>query len=36
MANGDGLLVHAPRPGRVVGVAKAAMHGTILVVRRIV
>lgn len=33
MAIGDGLLVHAPRPGRVVEVAT---HGTILVVRRIV
>ena len=36
MAIGDGLLVHAPRPGRVVEVAKIATHGTILVVRRIV
>ncbi|MFI5688401.1 C40 family peptidase [Streptomyces sp. NPDC051636] len=36
MAIGDGLLVHAPRPGRVVEVAKVATHGTILVVRRIV
>ncbi|MFJ3673995.1 C40 family peptidase [Streptomyces sp. NPDC090106] len=35
MAIGDGLLVHAPRPGRVVEVAKIATHGTILVVRRI-
>lgn len=36
MAIGDGLLVHAPKPGRVVEVAKVATHGTILVVRRIV
>ncbi|GAA2523182.1 C40 family peptidase [Streptomyces longisporus] len=36
MAIGDGLLVHAPRPGRVVEVARVATHGTILVVRRIV
>lgn len=36
MAIGDGLFVHAPRPGRVVEVAKVATHGTILVVRRIV
>ncbi|MFF7764194.1 C40 family peptidase [Streptomyces griseorubiginosus] len=35
MAIGNGLLVHAPRPGRVVEVAKVATHGTILVVRRI-
>jgi cell wall-associated NlpC family hydrolase len=35
MALGDGLLVHAPRPGRDVEVAKVATHGTILVVRRI-
>jgi cell wall-associated NlpC family hydrolase len=35
MAIGDGLLVHAPRPGRVVEVAKVATHGDILVVRRI-
>lgn len=35
MAIGDGLLVHAPRPGRMVEVAKVATHGTILVVRRI-
>ncbi|WP_331736749.1 C40 family peptidase (plasmid) [Streptomyces canus] len=35
MALGGGLLVHAPRPGRVVEVAKVATHGTILVVRRI-
>ncbi|MCX4826179.1 NlpC/P60 family protein [Streptomyces sp. NBC_01142] len=36
MAIGDGLVVHAPRPGRVVEVAKVATHGTILVARRIV
>ncbi|MFD0287685.1 C40 family peptidase [Streptomyces lutosisoli] len=36
MAIGGGFLVHAPRPGRVVEVAKVATHGTILVVRRIV
>ncbi|MFE0511988.1 C40 family peptidase [Streptomyces sp. NPDC058964] len=36
MAIGDGLLVQAPRPGRVVEVAKVATHGTILVVRRMV
>lgn len=35
MALGDGLLIHAPRPGRVIEVAKVATHGTILVVRRI-
>ncbi|MFJ3310905.1 C40 family peptidase [Streptomyces sp. NPDC086549] len=35
MAIGDGLLVQAPRPGRVVEVAKVATHGAILVVRRI-
>ncbi|MGW4784877.1 C40 family peptidase [Streptomyces sp. NPDC004230] len=35
MAIGSGLLVHAPRPGRVVEVAKVATHGTLLVVRRI-
>ncbi|MFI6658160.1 C40 family peptidase [Streptomyces sp. NPDC050523] len=35
MAIGDGLLVHAPRPGRVVEVAKISTHGTLLVVRRI-
>jgi Cell wall-associated hydrolases (invasion-associated proteins) len=35
MALGDGLLVQAPRPGRVVEVAKVATHGTILVVRRV-
>lgn len=33
---GDGLVVHAPRPGRVVEVAKLASHGKILVARRIV
>ncbi|MFE7708801.1 C40 family peptidase [Streptomyces sp. NPDC057486] len=32
---GDGLVVHAPRPGRVVEVAELAAHGTILVARRI-
>ncbi|MCX4538890.1 C40 family peptidase [Streptomyces sp. NBC_01669] len=32
---GDGLVVHAPRPGRVVEVAELATHGTILVARRI-
>ncbi|WP_331718409.1 C40 family peptidase [Streptomyces sp. NBC_00624] len=32
---GDGLIVHAPRPGRVVEVAELATHGTILVARRI-
>ncbi len=36
MAIGDGLVVHAPRPGKVTEVAKVATHGTILVVRRIV
>lgn len=35
MAIGDGLLVQAPRPGRVVEVAKVPEQGTILVVRRI-
>jgi cell wall-associated NlpC family hydrolase len=35
MAIGDGLVVHAPRPGKVVEVAKVATHGTILAVRRI-
>ncbi|WP_449657791.1 C40 family peptidase [Streptomyces melanogenes] len=35
MAIGSGLLVHAPRPGRVVEVAKLAGHGT-LAVRRLV
>jgi cell wall-associated NlpC family hydrolase len=33
---GDGLVVHAPRPGRVVEVAKLAGHGKVLVARRIV
>lgn len=33
---GDGLVVHAPRPGRVVEVAKLSTHGKILVARRIV
>ncbi|WP_328665566.1 NlpC/P60 family protein [Streptomyces sp. NBC_00322] len=32
---GDGLVVHAPRPGRVVEVAQLSTHGTILVARRI-
>ncbi|WP_432095706.1 C40 family peptidase [Streptomyces sp. bgisy100] len=32
---GDGLVVHAPRPGRVVEVAKLSTHGSILVARRI-
>ncbi|MET7714851.1 NlpC/P60 family protein [Streptomyces sp. NPDC005407] len=32
---GDGLVVHAPRPGRVVEVAKLSTHGKILVARRI-
>ncbi|MEV3999112.1 C40 family peptidase [Streptomyces halstedii] len=32
---GDGLVVHAPRPGRVVEVAELATHGSILVARRI-
>ncbi|MEV1083718.1 hypothetical protein AB0I98_36830 [Streptomyces sp. NPDC050211] len=36
MAIGDGLLVSAPKPGRVVEVAKISTHGIILVVRRIV
>ncbi|MFJ8856112.1 C40 family peptidase [Streptomyces sp. NPDC102437] len=35
MVIGDGLVVHAPRPGRVVEVAELATHGTILVARRI-
>ncbi|MET9427881.1 MULTISPECIES: C40 family peptidase [unclassified Streptomyces] len=33
---GDGLVVHAPRPGRVVEVAKLSNHGKILAVRRVV
>ncbi|WP_398859997.1 C40 family peptidase [Streptomyces chengmaiensis] len=33
---GDGLVVHAPRPGRVVEVAKLKGHGKVLVARRIV
>ncbi|MFD4224712.1 C40 family peptidase [Streptomyces griseus] len=33
---GDGLLVHAPKPGRDVEVAKLAGHGTVLLARRIV
>lgn len=36
MLIGDGLVVHAPRPGRVVEVAKLATHGPILVARRVV
>ncbi|MFI0742366.1 C40 family peptidase [Streptomyces sp. NPDC021100] len=32
---GDGLLVHAPRPGRVVEVAKIAGHGVLLAARRV-
>ncbi|MFI5634030.1 C40 family peptidase [Streptomyces sp. NPDC051664] len=32
---GDGLVVHAPRPGRVVEVAELATHGMILVARRV-
>ncbi|WP_351233351.1 NlpC/P60 family protein [Streptomyces sp. NPDC002133] len=32
---GDGLVVHAPRPGRVVEVATLPNHGTILMARRI-
>ncbi|MGW1171257.1 C40 family peptidase [Streptomyces sp. NPDC002550] len=35
MAIGDGLVVQAPRPGRVIDVAKVAENGTILAVRRI-
>ncbi|WP_373465454.1 C40 family peptidase [Streptomyces sp. V1I6] len=35
MVIGDGLVVHAPKPGRVVEVAELSSHGTILVVRRI-
>ncbi|MER6610777.1 C40 family peptidase [Streptomyces sp. NPDC000927] len=35
MVIGNGLVVHAPRPGRVVEVAELATHGTILVARRI-
>ncbi|WP_228396714.1 NlpC/P60 family protein [Streptomyces sp. RB17] len=35
MAIGDGLVVQAPRPGRVVDVVKVAENGTILAVRRI-
>ncbi|WP_434405169.1 C40 family peptidase [Streptomyces sp. NBC_01353] len=36
MAIGNGLVVHAPLPGRVVEVAELATHGTILLVRRMV
>lgn len=36
MAIGNGLVVHAPRPGRVVEVAELATHGRILLVRRMV
>ncbi|WP_420711734.1 hypothetical protein [Streptomyces sp. NRRL B-24720] len=32
---GDGWVVHAPRPGRVVEGAGLATHGTILVTRQI-
>lgn len=35
LALGDGLLVHAPRPGKNVQVSKVATQGAILVVRRI-
>jgi cell wall-associated NlpC family hydrolase len=35
MVIGDGLVVHAPKPGRVVEVAELSTHGTILMVRRI-
>lgn len=33
---GSGLVVHAPRPGRVVEVAELNSHGTILAARRVV
>ncbi|MGW4218424.1 C40 family peptidase [Streptomyces bacillaris] len=33
---GDGLVVHAPKPGRDVEVAELATHGAVLLVRRIV
>ncbi|MFE4540229.1 C40 family peptidase [Streptomyces scopuliridis] len=33
---GDGLVVHAPQPGRVVEVAQFSNHGEILMARRIV
>jgi cell wall-associated NlpC family hydrolase len=36
MAIGNGLVVHAPRPGRVVEVAELAAHGRVLLVRRMV
>ncbi|MFG2775291.1 C40 family peptidase [Streptomyces sp. NPDC048350] len=36
MAIGNGLVVHAPRPGRVVEVAELATHGSVLLVRRMV
>ncbi|GAA3808544.1 C40 family peptidase [Streptomyces chiangmaiensis] len=36
MAIGSGLLVQAPRPGRIIEVSKVATHGTLLVARRIV
>lgn len=36
MAIGNGLVVHAPRPGRVVEVAELATHGNVLLVRRMV
>lgn len=32
---GDGLVVHAPRPGRMVEVAKLQGHGHVLVARRV-
>ncbi|MEU9061754.1 NlpC/P60 family protein [Streptomyces sp. NPDC048430] len=35
MVIGDGLVVHAPKPGRDVEVAKLSTHGSILVARRI-
>ncbi|MFI5905472.1 C40 family peptidase [Streptomyces cyaneofuscatus] len=33
---GNGLVVHAPKPGRVVEVAELAHHGAVLLTRRIV
>ncbi|MBO0916293.1 C40 family peptidase [Streptomyces laculatispora] len=35
MVIGDGLLIHAPKPGRVVEAAQIATHGTLLAARRI-
>ncbi|WP_052028993.1 NlpC/P60 family protein [Streptomyces aurantiacus] len=35
MAIGDGLLVHAPRPGRVIEVGKITDQGKVLAVRRV-